>query len=75
MEAGLPYIFQFLSIRAPGTTLSIFKDNSSSLLGHPPEMSKVDIKPWHSLGARAERNKENNAIPSKWTSNKVNIEL
>ncbi|KAI3459913.1 hypothetical protein Pfo_016576 [Paulownia fortunei] len=58
--------------RAPGTTLSIFKDtSSSSLLGHQSETSKLDIKPWHSLGARAERNKENNAIPSKWTSNKI----
>ncbi|KAL0288227.1 UNVERIFIED_CONTAM: Mitotic spindle checkpoint protein BUBR1 [Sesamum angustifolium] len=58
--------------RAPGTTFSIFKDNGSgSLLGHQSEMPNLDIKPWHSLGARAERNKENNAIPSKWTSNKI----
>ncbi|KAL0366529.1 UNVERIFIED_CONTAM: Mitotic spindle checkpoint protein BUBR1 [Sesamum radiatum] len=58
--------------RAPGTTFSIFKDNGSgSQLGHQSEMPNLDIKPWHSLGARAERNKENNAIPSKWTSNKI----
>ncbi|KAL8487141.1 hypothetical protein ACS0TY_023250 [Phlomoides rotata] len=58
--------------RAPGATLSIFKDSgSSSLLGHQPEMSKLHRTPWHSLGARAERNKENNTIPSKWTSNKI----
>ncbi|PIN09421.1 hypothetical protein CDL12_17998 [Handroanthus impetiginosus] len=58
--------------RASGTPLSIFKDNgSSSLLGHQSEISKSDMKPWHSLGARAERNKENIAIPSKWTSNKI----
>ncbi|KAL0432820.1 UNVERIFIED_CONTAM: Mitotic spindle checkpoint protein BUBR1 [Sesamum latifolium] len=58
--------------RAPGTTFSIFKDNGSgSLLSHQSEMPNLDIKPWHSLGARAERNKENNAIPSKWTSNKI----
>lgn len=61
-----------LSFRAPGNAFSIFKDSShSSIFGHQPEMSKVDIKPWQSLGARAERNKENTAIPSKWTSNKV----
>ncbi|KAL3619842.1 hypothetical protein CASFOL_034754 [Castilleja foliolosa] len=58
--------------RAPGSALSIFKDNSSSsLMDHQSEMPKVDLKPWHSLGARAERNKENNAIPSKWTSTKI----
>ncbi|KAL6573392.1 Mitotic spindle checkpoint protein bubr1 [Orobanche hederae] len=58
--------------RAPGTALSIFKDNSSSsLTNYQPEMSKSDLRPWHSLGARAERNKENNAIPSKWTSTKI----
>ncbi|KAK4421853.1 Mitotic spindle checkpoint protein BUBR1 [Sesamum alatum] len=58
--------------RAPGTSFSIFKDNGSgSLLGHQSEAPKLDVKPWHSLGARAERNKENNAIPSKWTSNKI----
>lgn len=58
--------------RAPGNAFSIFKDSShSSVSGHQPEMSKVDIKTWHSLGARAERNKENTALPSKWTSNKI----
>ncbi|KAL6578230.1 Mitotic spindle checkpoint protein bubr1 [Orobanche minor] len=58
--------------RAPGNALSIFKDNSSSsLTNYQPEMSKSDLRPWHSLGARAERNKENNAIPSKWTSTKI----
>ncbi|KAL1561467.1 non-specific serine/threonine protein kinase [Salvia divinorum] len=58
--------------RAPGSTFSIFKDSSdSSVFSHQPEMSKVDAKPWHSLGARAERNKENSAIPSKWTSNNI----
>ncbi|KAH6834702.1 BUB1-related budding uninhibited by benzymidazol [Perilla frutescens var. hirtella] len=58
--------------RATGSTFSIFKDSgNSSVFGQQPEMSKVDMKPWHSLGARAERNKENNAIPSKWTSTKI----
>ncbi|CAA0807927.1 Mitotic spindle checkpoint protein BUBR1 [Striga hermonthica] len=59
--------------RAPGAALSIFKDSSnSSLADHgPQDMSKFDLKPWHSLGARAERNKENSAIPSKWTSTKI----
>ncbi|GER36642.1 S-adenosylmethionine:tRNAribosyltransferase-isomerase [Striga asiatica] len=59
--------------RTPGTALSIFKDKgSSSLASHEHlDISKAELKPWHSLGARAERNKENNEIPSKWTSTKI----
>lgn len=68
------YCYTHISCRATGSTFSIFKDSTNSSIGHHPEMSKADVKPWHSLGARAERNKENNAIPSKWTSNKVNTE-
>ncbi|CAK9178267.1 unnamed protein product [Ilex paraguariensis] len=58
--------------RAHRTPLAIFKDISTDVtLGHQSESSKADLKSWHSLGARAERNKENNALPSKWTSNKI----
>ncbi|CAA2995476.1 mitotic spindle checkpoint BUBR1 [Olea europaea subsp. europaea] len=58
--------------RTPGASLSIYKDSSRDpTLGPQSEMSKSEVKTWHSLGARAERNKENNAIPSKWTSNKI----
>ncbi|XP_073135747.1 mitotic spindle checkpoint protein BUBR1 isoform X3 [Henckelia pumila] len=58
--------------RAHGNTLSIYKDNSSGpASGHQVEMSNLDMKQWHTLGPLAERNKENNAIPSKWTSNKI----
>ena len=32
---------------------------------------KADLNSWHALGGRAERNKENNAMPAKWTSYKV----
>ncbi|KAH7839692.1 hypothetical protein Vadar_007395 [Vaccinium darrowii] len=58
--------------RAHGTPLTIYKDaNSDVSLVHQPELSKADTKSWQVLGARAERNKENNAIPTKWTSNKI----
>ncbi|XP_059636884.1 mitotic spindle checkpoint protein BUBR1 [Cornus florida] len=59
--------------RAHGATLmTIYKDtNTDSTLGHQSESSKTDQKSWPSLGARAERNKENNAIPTKWKSNKI----
>lgn len=35
------------------------------------DISETDLNSWLSLGGRAERNKENNAIPTKWTSYKV----
>ncbi|KAJ0702060.1 putative mitotic spindle checkpoint protein Bub1/Mad3 [Helianthus annuus] len=52
-----------------GGSLKVFKETGKSSL-HGSDSS---LKPstWHTLGARAERNKENNAIPSKWTSNKI----
>lgn len=34
-------------------------------------MSKTECNSWLTLGAQAERNKENNAKPAKWTSYKV----
>ncbi|KZV14676.1 hypothetical protein F511_41713 [Dorcoceras hygrometricum] len=66
------FVPKFHPQRAHGSTLSIYKDNSSGpTLSHQAEMSHLDMKQWHSLGHLAERNKENNAIPSKWTSNKI----
>lgn len=35
------------------------------------ESSKPELRNWNTLGGRADRNKENNAIPAKWTSHKV----
>lgn len=58
--------------RAHGTPLAIYKDTKADVsLVYQPELSKTDTKSWNVLGARAERNKENNAIPTKWTSNKI----
>ncbi|KAF7141960.1 hypothetical protein RHSIM_Rhsim06G0001700 [Rhododendron simsii] len=58
--------------RAHGTPLAIYKDSKADVsLVYKPELSKTDTKSWNVLGARAERNKENNAIPTKWTSNKI----
>lgn len=72
MDFALTLILSFYFFRTPGASLSIYKDSSRDpTLGPQSEMSKSEVKTWHSLGARAERNKENNAIPSKWTSNKV----
>ncbi|KAL8088289.1 mitotic spindle checkpoint protein BUBR1 isoform X1 [Apium graveolens] len=58
--------------RAQGTSLAIYTDaKSGTSFGHQTELSKAEVKPWHNLGPRAERNKENNAIPTKWTANKI----
>ncbi|KAD4585393.1 hypothetical protein R6Q59_035989 [Mikania micrantha] len=52
-----------------GSSFVVFKETSLS----SSHGSEASLKPstWSTLGARAERNKENNAIPSKWTSNKI----
>lgn len=64
-------IFNF-AFRPQGTSLSIYADaNSATSFSQQSELSKPEAKPWHTLGPRAERNKENNAIPTKWTANKV----
>ncbi|KAK9928529.1 hypothetical protein M0R45_025661 [Rubus argutus] len=49
--------------------LSIYKEDSISL--DQSDVPKRDLNLWHTLGPRAERNKENSAIPTKWTSYKV----
>ncbi|XP_019057031.1 PREDICTED: mitotic spindle checkpoint protein BUBR1 isoform X2 [Tarenaya hassleriana] len=53
--------------------LSIYNDNvaADSTLGHQPDKSKAEVGSWLLLGGRAERNKENNSLPGKWTSFKV----
>ncbi|VFQ59166.1 unnamed protein product [Cuscuta campestris] len=57
-----------------GALLPIYNDTNASntTSRHHIEKSKLESKSsWHCLGARGERNKENLAIPSKWTSNKI----
>ncbi|KAF3446947.1 hypothetical protein FNV43_RR12127 [Rhamnella rubrinervis] len=51
---------------------NIYKDSSvDSASGQQQDMSQTDLNSWLTLGGRAERNKENNSIPSKWTSYKI----
>ncbi|MCL7046615.1 hypothetical protein MKW94_003736 [Papaver nudicaule] len=53
------------------STISIYKDTDASAApSHQPEILKNDKKIF-SLGTRGERNKENTAIPAKWTSTKI----
>ncbi|XP_038994428.1 mitotic spindle checkpoint protein BUBR1-like isoform X1 [Hibiscus syriacus] len=57
--------------RIQRTPLSIYNDNNMDVMrGHPSKPSTYSNS-WHTLGGRAERNKENNAVPAKWTSYKV----
>ncbi|XP_016686778.1 mitotic spindle checkpoint protein BUBR1 [Gossypium hirsutum] len=57
------------------TPLSIYNDTNMDVMrGHHVEKSKMPStgsNSWHTLGGRAERNKENNAMPAKWTSHKI----
>ncbi|RDY12948.1 Mitotic spindle checkpoint protein BUBR1, partial [Mucuna pruriens] len=55
--------------RTRAAQLSIYKDSAATgdTGPHQPELSHS----WHTLGARADRNKENNAIPGKWKSYKI----
>lgn len=46
-------------------SFSVYKDTNVD------SMSKTECNSWLTLGAQAERNKENNAKPAKWTSYKI----
>ncbi|KAJ1394961.1 Mad3/Bub1-like proteiny region 1 [Sesbania bispinosa] len=55
--------------RTRAAPLSIYKDSAATGETCPPQLDPSHS--WHTLGARAERNKENNAIPAKWKSYKI----
>ncbi|CAI9115319.1 OLC1v1016193C1 [Oldenlandia corymbosa var. corymbosa] len=58
--------------RAGGASLAIYKDTETDVrLGHQSQTSKLTSKSWQNLGAREERNKENSAVPSRWTVHKI----
>ncbi|XP_061966762.1 mitotic spindle checkpoint protein BUBR1-like [Populus nigra] len=59
--------------RTQKTPLSIFKDttNIDAMPGHQSVKAKPELNPWSTLGAREERNKENSAVPTKWTTYKI----
>lgn len=59
------------SCRIRAVPFSIYKDSAATGETDPrhPEQSHS----WHTLGARADRNKENNPIPGRWKSFKVLI--
>ncbi|XP_042507455.1 mitotic spindle checkpoint protein BUBR1-like [Macadamia integrifolia] len=57
--------------RAHNAPLSIYKDRNDSIAHSHQPLSMSDMRTWNTLGTRAERNKENAAIPTKWASNKI----
>ncbi|KAJ6939955.1 mitotic spindle checkpoint protein BUBR1-like isoform X2 [Populus alba x Populus x berolinensis] len=59
--------------RTQKTSLSIFKDttNIDAMPGRQSVKAKPELNPWSTLGAREERNKENSAVPTKWTTYKI----
>ncbi|KAF5197490.1 Mitotic spindle checkpoint protein bubr1 [Thalictrum thalictroides] len=60
------------SDRVQSAPLSIYKDaKPNTIPNQQSELPKATMTSWQNLGTRAERNKENCAIPTKWTSNKI----
>ncbi|XP_039042002.1 mitotic spindle checkpoint protein BUBR1-like isoform X1 [Hibiscus syriacus] len=57
--------------RVQRTPLSIYNDNNTDVMRGQPYKPSADSISWHTVGGRAERNKENNEVPAKWTSYKV----
>ncbi|GAA0141703.1 non-receptor serine/threonine protein kinase [Lithospermum erythrorhizon] len=77
-QAAANSIFPRKKLKQDGCTrtpLSIYKDanNIDARMDHQAGASKGDPKLWCTLGSRSERNKENSAIPSKWTANKIPV--
>ncbi|KAM7252802.1 hypothetical protein ACFE04_025420 [Oxalis oulophora] len=52
------------------TPFHIYKDTHVDIMPQPDKL-RQDLNSWNTLGARAERNKENNSLPAKWTTFKV----
>lgn len=63
-------LFLVLLSRVQRAPLSVYNDRNVDTIGQQSKL-KTDFNPWQTLGTRAERNKENNSIPAKWTSYKV----
>ncbi|KAH1064431.1 hypothetical protein J1N35_029418 [Gossypium stocksii] len=53
------------------TPLSIYNDTNMDVMRGHHSKPNTGSNSWHTLGGRAERNKENNAMPAKWTSHKI----
>lgn len=66
-----------LAKRDENKQLSIYCDPTelhsrpSTSLGNPAETRDGSQQAWLTLGTRAERNKENTSIPTKWNTNKI----
>ncbi|KAL7586913.1 hypothetical protein Lser_V15G41297 [Lactuca serriola] len=53
-------------------SFKVYKETTGgSSMQQQSESSKPKLKHWNSLRGRAERNKENNVIPAKWTLHKI----
>uniref|UniRef100_A0A6N2K493 BUB1 N-terminal domain-containing protein n=1 Tax=Salix viminalis TaxID=40686 RepID=A0A6N2K493_SALVM len=71
-ESDLP-VRSFGTVLTQKIPLSIFKDktNIDTMPGHQAGKAKPELNPWSTLGARGERNKENSAVPTKWTTYEI----
>jgi checkpoint serine/threonine-protein kinase len=55
-----------INVNAP---ISVYKENPLPSQGLDRTRSKD--RAWNTLGTQADRNKENNMMPARWTSHKV----
>nr|CAB3445941.1 unnamed protein product [Digitaria exilis] len=65
---GRPRALQRIDVNRP---LSVFKDENSLPNQGADIIRKKENTSWRTLGTQAERNKENNMMPTKWTCHKV----
>ncbi|KAJ4964948.1 hypothetical protein NE237_016797 [Protea cynaroides] len=56
---------------AHNAPFAIYKDRNDSITQSHQPLSMSDMITWSTIGTRTERNKENAAVPTKWTSNKI----
>ncbi|CAM0946385.1 unnamed protein product [Alopecurus aequalis] len=61
-----PRVLQRINVNAP---ISVYKENPLPSQGL--DRTKSKDRAWNTLGTQADRNKENNMMPAKWTSHKI----
>ena len=64
----------YCNFRDERIPLSVYKDkNMENNSDYGLDLSKGESKSWDTLATHKDRNKENKAIPAKWTSYKVSM--
>ncbi|CAL4970857.1 unnamed protein product [Urochloa decumbens] len=67
-QLGRPRALQRIDVNRP---LSVFKDENLLPNQGIDKIRRKETTSWRTLGTQADRNKENNMMPTKWTCHKV----